>query len=137
MHLNIVRIATGLMFLAFFLLGPGTEAPAQNKTGDIKWERYDTDETGVKYSYDKGSISYPTPSTLQLWRQRIFPLDAAYENVITLDQIDCDKQKYRTIEINVTNKDGSTEEFKKVSQWAYIYVGMPEDYFLRELCKQK
>lgn len=135
MQLKIMRIGTGFVLFAFFLLGCTAVALAQNKAADTKWERYDRDGNGVKYSYDKGSISYPTPNILQVRRQRVFPRDAAYENIITLDQIDCDKQKYRTIEIKVTNRDGTTEEFKKASQWMYIYVGMPEDYFLREHCE--
>lgn len=137
--LRIKEISIGLACLAFFALGFTADSRGQDKTKDgdreTKWERYDSDRNGVKYFYDKATISYPSAKIVQVRRQRVFPDDARYRNIVTLDQIDCDKQKYRYVEIKVTNRDGSTEEFAKASEWGYIYVGMPEDYFLREYCK--
>jgi hypothetical protein len=133
--LRIMRIALGLVFLALFFLGIAMDTSAQNKVAGAKWEEYYSDRYDVQYYYDKGSFSFPKTNILQVLRQRVFPPGASYTKIITLDQIDCNKQKYRTLEIKVTNKDGSTQEFKKTAEWAYIYVGMPEDYFLREHCK--
>ena len=133
--MRILQTALRLAFLSLLLLGVSTGAWAQTKDADVKWERYDRDENGVRYLYDKRSLSFPETNMLRVRRQRVFPAESSYKSIVTLDEIDCYKQKYRTLEITVTNKDGSVEEFKKVSQWAYIYVGMPEDYFLREHCK--
>jgi hypothetical protein len=128
-------ITIGLAFLTLFLIGSTMDSFAQDKVAEAKWEKYDSDRNDVQYSYDKGSLSFPKTNLVQVLRQRVFPPGASYTKIITLDQIDCNKQKYRTLEIKVTNKDGSTQEFKKASEWAYIYVGMPEDYFLRDHCK--
>jgi hypothetical protein len=133
--LRIMRIALGVAFLALFLLGIAMDTSAQSKVADTKWEKYGSDRYDVQYYYDKGSLSFPKANILQVLRQRVFPPGASYTKIITLDQMDCNKQKYRTLETKVTNKDSSTQEFKKASEWAYIYFGMPEDYFLREHCK--
>jgi len=134
-----IQIFIGMVCLVLSLFGFTREGRGQNenvgKSTEAKWEKYDWDMNGVEYFYDKESISYPSATTLQVRRQRVFPSGASYRNIVTVDQIDCDKGKYRYISIEVTNKDGSTEEFLKASQWAYISVGMPEDYFLREYCK--
>lgn len=134
-----IQILTGLACLAFFLFGFTPVGHGQNeskgKGTETKWEKYDWDMNGVEYFYDKATISYPSAKIVQVRRQRVFPKEASYRTIVTVDQIDCDKGKYRYISIEVTNKDGSTEEFSKASQWGYIAVGMPEDYFLREYCK--
>lgn len=130
-----MQVWVGSVFLFLFLLGPVADVFPEDKITNIKWEKYDTDSNGVQYFYDRGSISYASPNVLQVRRQRIFPQEAQYTRVITLDQIDCTEQRYRTMEITVTNKDGSTQEFKKASRWAYIHLGMPEGYFLREHCE--
>jgi hypothetical protein len=134
-----VRILIWLLFLLMSLPGPTLECYGQNRGSDgdsaIKWEKYDSDPNGIEYFYDKGSITYPTPKIVQVRRRRVFPDGASYRSITTLDQIDCDKQKYRSIEIKVTDRKGATEEFAKASQWANIHFGMPEGYFLREHCK--
>jgi hypothetical protein len=108
---------------------------AETKEMETKWDKYDSDQYDVKYSYEKRSLSFPATGILRVRRQRVFPPGVSYREIITLDEIDCNKQKYRTLEIKVVTKEGTVEEFKKTSEWAYIYVGMPEDYFLREHCK--
>jgi len=134
---RVVRITTlGLLLLFFVVLGSTVGAGAETKEVEPpKWEKYDSDQYDVRYLYDKGSISFPTPNILRVRRQRIFPPGALYKEIVTLDEIDCSKQKYRTLEIKVVNRDDTVEEYRKTSEWAYIYVGMPEDYFLREHCK--
>lgn len=134
-----IQILIGMVCLAFFLFGFTPAGNGQNentgKSTETEWEKYDWDMNGVEYFYDKASISYPSAKILQVRRQRVFPSGASYRTIVTVDQIDCDKGKYRYISIEVTNKDGSREKFPKACQWGYISVGMPEDYFLREHCK--
>lgn len=133
--MRILGITLGLAFFVLLLLGSGVVVQAQSRETEVKWEKYDTDENGVEYYYDKRSLSFPKTDILRVWRQRVFPTGASYREIITLDEVDCNKQKYRTLEMRVTARDGSVQGFKKVSEWSYIYVGMPEDYFLQDHCK--
>jgi hypothetical protein len=99
-----------------------------------KWTSYAEDEKGVKYFFDKEAMSGPTAEVIKVWKRRVFPRKSAQQEIITLDEINCRKQQYRTVELHVKNWDNSTEEFKKPSRWITIYRGYPEEYFLEEFC---
>jgi hypothetical protein len=88
----------------------------------------------VRYFYDKETLTHPTPTTVNVWRQRIFPKAAQQQEIINLDDINCSTQKVRTLETIVKYRDGRVESFKKTTEWYSIYAGTAEEYFLINHC---
>jgi hypothetical protein len=70
-----------------------------------------------------------------MWRKREFPPGAAQKEIVTLDEIDCRKTRYRTLELRVTYWDGTTGRSDNATQWVKIYKNSSEAYLMGEHCK--
>ena len=104
--------------------------------GDRKWEEYSKDKQGLIFSYDKASITYPSTGVIKLWRKRSFPVRASQKEIISLDEIDCYKQKYRSVQLQLVQWDDTVETFNKAAEWSVIYGDSPEEFFLDTACKE-
>jgi hypothetical protein len=110
--------------------------PSLSDEAGRQWTNYDEDRDRVQYFYDRDSITHPSKDLIQMWRKREFPSGASQKEIVTLDQIDCHgAARYRSIELRVTYRDGTTQTFNKVTPWAKIYVGSAEEYLMNEHCK--
>ena len=127
-----VRTLTIALF-GLLLIAPSLTAVAV-ESSEHKWEEYTQDRHGVRYFYDKETLTHPTPTTVNVWRQRIFPKAAQQQEIINLDDINCSAQKVRTLETIVKYRDGRVESFKKTTEWYSIYAGTAEEYFLINHC---
>ena len=100
-----------------------------------KWTSYTTDDGDTKYFYDKDAIMRSSNNIIQMWRKREFPPGAAQERIVTLDEIDCRKTQYRTLELRVTYSDGTTGRSNEATRWVKIHANSSEEYLMRENCK--
>jgi hypothetical protein len=102
-----------------------------------KWTSYLRGrDNGVEYFYDKSALIKTSQGTLQVWRKRVFPPGSAQKEIVTFDQIQCGAgEEHRTLQLSVTNWDGTTQVFDKFSPWAHIYTNSPEQYLVGEHCK--
>jgi hypothetical protein len=98
-----------------------------------KWTSYARDD-GTEYFYDKDAIAQPSKGLLHIWRKREFPSRAAQKEIVTLDEIDCAKAEYRTLQLRVTYWDGRTQVSDKATRWAKIFENSAEEYLLDEHC---
>ena len=101
-----------------------------------KWQEYTKDIRGLTYYYDKDDITFPSTGILKVWRKREFPVRAGQKSIISLDEIDCFKQKYRSVHIEVTRWDDTVETHDKVQDWMTIWGDTPEEWFLDNTCKE-
>jgi hypothetical protein len=104
--------------------------------GDHKWEQYSKDKQGLTFYYDKTSITYPSAGVIKVWRKRSFPVRASQKELISLDEIDCLKQKYRSVQMQVVQWDDTAETFNKVAEWSVIYGDSPEEILLDTACME-
>ena len=101
-----------------------------------KWTSYMRDrDTGVEYFYDKETLIKPSKEPIQVWRRRVFPTGASQKEIVTLDEIDCRKARYRSLELSVTYWDGTTKAYDKVSPWSNVYANSVEEFLMDEHCK--
>jgi hypothetical protein len=101
-----------------------------------KWTSYARDrDTGVEYFYDMEALLKPSKDLIQMWRKRVFPAGAAQKEIVTFDEIDCRKGRYRSLELSVTYRDGTAQRFDKVAPWADVYANTAEEYLMDEHCK--
>lgn len=109
------------------------DQPIKDATGKT-WVRYFRNDDGVEWFMEEGT---PTASggIITLWRKRVFPKWAFQKEIVTLDEINCRQQRYRTRELRVTNWDGSSQTSDKVTGWTNIYSNSPEEYLMGEFCK--
>ena len=113
---------------------PASKLPVSDETGR-KWTSYAEDGNGIEYFYDKDTIAHPSKDLVRMWRKREFPSRAAQKEIVTLDEIDCRGARYRSVELRVTDRDGTIRTFDKVSPWAKIYEDSAEDYLMGKYCK--
>jgi len=100
-----------------------------------RWTKYMTDEDDTKHFYDEGAIIQSSNNIIRMWRKREFPPGAAQKEIVTLDEIDCRKTRYRTLELRVTYWDGTTGRSDNATQWVKIYKNSSEAYLMGEHCK--
>ena len=113
-----------------------TPEPSSDASEDgRKWTKYNTDEDDVKHFYDENAVVRSSGNIIQIWRKREFPSGAAQRRIVTLEEIDCGKAEYRTVELRVTYSDGTTGRSDKPTRWAKIFENSHEAYFMREHCK--
>ncbi|MDR2018826.1 MAG: hypothetical protein LBQ00_08195 [Syntrophobacterales bacterium] len=103
---------------------------------DHKWQEYMKDGRGLTYYYDKESITFPSGGIIKLWRKREFPVRAAQKTIMSLDEIDCYKQKYRSVQMQVAQWNEEVETFSRVQDWMTIWGDTPEEWFLDNTCKE-
>ena len=128
-----VRIVCILAVVALCAIAFGAYAAEGEER---KWEEYSKDKQGLTFSYDKASITYPSPGVIKLWRKRSFPVRASQKEILSLDEIDCYKQKYRSVQLQLVQWDDTVDTFNKVAEWCVIYGDSPEEYFLDTACKE-
>jgi hypothetical protein len=98
------------------------------------WTQYAKLKGGVVCFLDKDTITYPAKDMVQLWRKRVFPPRSGEKEIIAYDEMDCRKQKYRSLLLRVTHENDTVETFVKASPWAAVYEGSPEEYLLDTSC---
>ncbi|HME43546.1 MAG TPA: surface-adhesin E family protein [Syntrophorhabdales bacterium] len=103
--------------------------------GGRKWTKYSTDEDDVKHFYDEDAVTRPSGNIVQIWRKREFSSGAAQRQIVTLEEIDCRRAEYRTLELCVAYWDGTTGRSEKPTGWVKIYENSHESYFMSEYCK--
>lgn len=99
-----------------------------------KWNKYMTDEEDVRYFCDEGAIA-KSKGMVQIWTKREFPSGASQRAIVTLEEIDCSKARYRTLELHVTYSDGTTGRSNEATRWAKIHENSNEEFLLHENCK--
>ena len=109
-------------------------APVGDEAGR-KWTSYAQGGNGIEYFYDQDTIAHPSKDLVRMWRKREFPSGAAQKEIVTLDEIDCRGARYRSVELHVTDRDGTIRTFDKASPWTKIYEDSAEDYLMGEYCK--
>jgi hypothetical protein len=115
---------------------PETARPGQpvKDASGRTWTQYFRNDDGVEWFLDEGSLKL-SGSVIELWRKTVFPRWAFQNEIVTLDEINCRQQRYRTRELRVTLWDGKTQTSDKVTPWANIYSASPEEYLMGEHCK--
>ncbi len=117
--------------------GSKEEVEIVNEVVERKWEEHARVRIGIVYYYEKDSITYPSRGIVKVWRKRVLPDRMTDKEIISLDEIDCQKEKFRSVFIQVIRKNDTVDTFKKPSEdWAQIYVDSPEEYFMDHFCKQ-
>ena len=109
------------------------EQPVKDATGRT-WTRYFRNDDGVEWYLDEGALQ-PSRTVLEMWRKCVFPRWALQKEIVTLDEINCRETRYRTRELRVTRWDGTSQTSDKVTPWANVYSGSPEEYLMNEYCK--
>jgi hypothetical protein len=113
------------------------QAPADRggrEAGERTWEAFGSNPTGISYYIDRGSITYPSAGSMQLWRKRTFPEKAFQKEIISREEVDCRRKRYRTLEVQGVYWDGRHEESKAVSPWVRFYEDTTEDLFFVDVC---
>jgi len=115
------------------------KAPPSSSTVEWKdrnWENYFEDK-GVIYYVERQSVSYPRPNIVQMWRKRTFPNNkvSSHKEAVSLDEIDCRKEKYRAIQLQALDwADAATPVYQRPSPWVTIYEGTAEDFLILDYC---
>ncbi|OPY64503.1 MAG: hypothetical protein A4E57_03525 [Syntrophorhabdaceae bacterium PtaU1.Bin034] len=109
---------------------------AKEEEREKKWEEYATDGARVVYYLDKEGMTFPSKNMVQVWRKRVFPQRSPQKEIISLDVIDCVKQKYRSLIVQGVQWDGSSETWRKPSPWTTIHGDTAEEYILDHFCKE-
>jgi hypothetical protein len=99
-----------------------------------KWIGYMRDDDGTEYFYDRDALIQSSTGFIQMWRKREFPSGAAQKEIVTLDEIDCRKGRYRTLELRVTYWDSRKGTSDKATGWTEIYQDSTEEYLMDEHC---
>jgi hypothetical protein len=110
------------------------EQPVKDATGRT-WTRYFRNDDGVEWFLDQGAPLQPSRDAIQMWRKRVFPSWAFQKEIVTLDDLDCREARYRMRELRVAYWDGKTQTSDKVTPWAKVFSGSPEEYLMNEYCK--
>jgi len=100
-----------------------------------KWKRYMTDDQDVRHFIDEEAITRISKDVIQMWRKREFPPGATQRRIVTLDELNCPRQEFRTVELQVTYSDGRIGRSKEPGRWAKIYENTNEEYLMDEYCK--
>jgi hypothetical protein len=141
-----VAFLGGCSFLSFKKSSDKTQAQKQvpvppsppTEWKERKWEKYAEDQTGTIYFFEKESVSYPVKNIIHVWRKRIVgPGARGLKEITTYDEIDCRTEKFRTLELQGTNADGTTTDiFRRTSPWSLIFQESADEYFLNNFCKE-
>jgi hypothetical protein len=117
--------------------GSEKEAVEIDKVVERKWEEHGRVRIGIVYYYEKDSITYPSRGMIRVWRKRVLPDRMADKEIISLDEVDCQKEKFRSVFVQVLRKNDTIDTFKKPSEdWAQVFADSPEEYFMDHFCKE-
>jgi hypothetical protein len=113
--------------------------------GARNWEYYAEENNGVTYYLDKSTISYPSKNIIHVWRRRVFPeaapgtraVRSSHKELIGYDEMNCVTEKYRTLESQGVNWDGTTTAiFTRPTPWMTIYNDTADDRVRENYCKE-
>ncbi len=101
-----------------------------------KWQEYHKNNRAVVFYYEKDSVVFGADGVIKVWRKREFPIRSQQRSIIALEEIDCYKQQYRSVQLKVVNWDDTAETFDRVGDWSTIFSESPEEYFLDNVCTE-
>lgn len=111
-------------------------AAAKLTAAPEKWENVDADEMGVKHFFSNEGVGYPAKNRVIVWLKRVFPERASQKEIISLADIDCREERYRTHRMIVVGRDNAVVTSAKLSEWLEIYGGSPESDIMHKLCAE-
>jgi len=121
-----------LLVLCFMLAG-GTAHAAE-------WVQYVGNEEFALY-YDRSSIETTDENNKLLPVKAVYrtpkkhPNRSAYvKSTISICEINCEKKRYRAIELTLFLEDGSTDSGRTKGQWYDITPEMPVDILRKIIC---
>ena len=106
--------------------------PVKDEAGRT-WTLYFRNDDGVEWFLDEGTLK-PSGNGIELWRRRVFPRWAFQKEIVTLDELDCREERYRTHELRVSPRDGTSRTSRKVTPWANVFSNSPEHYLMQQFC---
>jgi hypothetical protein len=125
---------------------PVKEAGASTiEWGERNWEYYARDNNGIVHYLDKSAISYPSKYIIHVWRRRVFPeaapgsrnVRSSHKEIIAYDEMDCKTEKYRSLESQGVNWDGTTTQiFRTPMPWTPTFDDTADDLVLQQYCKE-
>jgi hypothetical protein len=113
------------------------EAPVlPGQPRERRWVVYGMSSAGVSLLVDKGSVTPMSNGILQFWRRRTFPERSYQKEIISLEEVDCRRNKYRTLEVQGVYWDGRHEGSKAATSWTRFYDDTTEDRLFLDTCKE-
>ncbi len=113
------------------------QAPAlPGQPRERRWEVYGMNGDGMSLLIDKGSITRMPNGVLQFWRRRTFPERAYQKEIVSLEEVDCRRHKYRTLEVEGIYWDGRHQGSKTATSWTNFYDDTTEDRLFLDTCKE-
>ncbi len=108
--------------------------------GPRTWEMYAKDRNGITNYVDKIAITYPSKGVIHVWRRKVFPekegIRSSHKEIITYDEVNCEAGKYRSLETQLVNWDGTTTDiFRKPTPWTTVFEATVDDLLLHDYCK--
>ena len=109
--------------------------PSVSDEAGRKWASYWKNDQGVESFWDEESLLRPRKGLIQIWRKRAFPSGSAQKEIAARDEINCREAQWRTLELRVTNWDGTTRTSDKATAWGNVYANSAEEYLMDQHCK--
>ncbi len=100
-----------------------------------RWEVFGMSATGVSLLFDRRSITRGSDGTLQFLRRRTFSDSSYQKEIISREEVDCRKNRYRTLETEGIFWDGRHETSKTPTSWSRFYDDTTEDRLFMDTCK--
>ena len=64
-------------------------------------------------------------------------MTSSHKEIITYDEMNCKDEKYRSLETQLVNWDGTTTDiFRRPTPWTTIYEETADDLILHDYCKE-
>ena len=101
-----------------------------------RWEVYGMSGTGTNLLIDKGSVSVMPNGVLQFWRKRTFTERSYQKEIISREEVDCRRKRYRSLEVEGIYWDGRHEVSKTATPWIKFYDDTTEDMLFLDTCKE-
>ncbi len=108
------------------------QAPGQPR--ERRWEVVGMSASGVSLLFDRRSITRGSDGTLQFWRRRTFSDGSYQKEIISREEVDCRKSRYRTMETEGIYWDGRHETSKTPTSWSRFYDDTTEDRLFMDTC---
>ncbi len=127
-----------VLFLVQLILCTGAFYANAGEEPERKWTSYMRErDRSIEYFFDKEAMVKSPQNTLNVWRKRVFAEGAAQKELITFDLLACDfREEYRTMQLTVVYRDGTSKTFDRPTPWIHIYTNSPEQYLVDEYCKK-
>ncbi len=117
---------------------PAVAEPSSVEWKERQWENYAEDRGGVLFYFERESVTYPSKDIIHVWRKRVFPgRSSSQKEIVSLDEINCKTEKYRSLELQGVNWDDTTTViYKRPTPWNTIYTDTADEYFLDNFCRR-